>query len=78
MKESERIYKRERQKHIAVNLTMTDYERWRAYAEVRSQPMATMIRSLVNSAINEMENDYKDSISDILEMQERLKGEYND
>ena len=28
--------------------------------------------------ISQMEDDYKDSISDILEMQERLKGEYND
>lgn len=73
MKESEKRYKKERQKHVAVNLTMSDFERWSAYASLRSLPMATMIRSLVNSAIDEIEDDYKDSISDILEMQERLK-----
>ena len=75
MKESERKYKKECQKHVAVNLTLTDFERWRAYAEIRSLPMATMIRSLVNAAIDETEDDYKKDISDILEMQERLKEE---
>lgn len=73
MKDSERKYKKECQKHVAVNLTMTDYQRWSAYASVRQLPMATMIRSLVNEAIDEIEDDYKDSISDILEMQEKLK-----
>lgn len=75
MKESERKYKKERQKHVAVNLTISDYKRWRAYAAIRSQPMATMIRSLVNTAIDEMEDDYKENISEIIEMQQRLKEE---
>lgn len=77
LKESERKYKKECQKHIAVNLTLSDYERWRAYAEIRGLRMASMIRSLVNAAIDETENDYSMSISDIIEMQEKIKEDAN-
>ena len=77
LKESERKYKKECQKHIAVNLPLSDYERWRAYAEIRGLRMASMIRSLVNAAIDETENDYSMSISDIIEMQEKIKEDAN-
>lgn len=76
MTDKERQYKKERQKHIALNLTVTDYERWSSYAALRSQPIATMIRSLVNSAIDEMEDDYKENIRDIIEMEESLKEDF--
>lgn len=39
--------------------------------------MASMIRSLVNAAIDETENDYSMSISDIIEMQEKIKEDAN-
>lgn len=73
LKDSERLYKKERQKHVAVNLTITDFERWRAYAELRGLPVASMIRKLVNAAIEETEDDYKETITDIIKEQERIK-----
>lgn len=39
--------------------------------------MASMIRSLVNTAIDETENDYSMNISDIIEMQEKIKEDAN-
>lgn len=39
--------------------------------------MASMIRSLVNSAIDEIEDSYNESISDIIEMQEKIKEDAN-
>jgi len=77
LKDSERKYKKECQKHIAVNLTLTDYERWRAYADLRGLRMASMIRTLVNAAIDEIEDSYNESISDIIEMQEKIKEDAN-
>lgn len=75
MTDRRRYYDKELSKRIVVNLTMTDYHRWKAAADLKGQPIATMIRTLTENYISELENDWEKSITDIIEYQEGLKKE---
>lgn len=75
MTDRRRYYDKELSKRIVVNLTMSDYHRWKAAADLKGQPIATMIRTLTESYISELENDWEKSITDIIEYQEQLKKE---
>lgn len=75
MTDRRRYYDKELSKRIVVNLTMSDYHRWKAAADLKGQPIATMIRSLTENYISELENDWEKSITDIIEYQEELKKE---
>lgn len=75
MTDRRRYYDRELSKRIVVNLTMSDYHRWKAAADLKGQPIATMIRTLTENYISELENDWEKSITDIIEYQEGLKKE---
>lgn len=73
MTDRRRYYNKELSKRIVVNLTKEDYERWKAAADLRGEPIATMIRRLVEGYIGETESDWEKSITDIIEYQEFLK-----
>lgn len=73
MTERKRYYQKELSKRIIVNLRNADYDRWRAAADLRGEPVATMIRRLVEGYIEETESDWEKSITDIIEYQESLK-----
>lgn len=75
MTDKQREYRRENTKRIVINLTLSDYERWRAAAEIRSEKLASFIRRLVESSITETENDWEKSITEIVDYQEALKKE---
>lgn len=75
MTDRRRYYNKELSKRIVVNLTMSDYHRWKSAADLKGQPIATMIRSLTENYISELENDWEKSITDIIEYQEDLKKE---
>lgn len=73
MTDRRRYYNKELSKRIVVNLTKEDYERWKAAADLRGEPIATMIRRLVEGYIEETESDWEKSITDIIEYQDSLK-----
>lgn len=73
MTDRRRYYDKELSKRVVVNLTKSDYQRWKAAADLKGQPIATMIRSLTENYIEELENDWEKSITDIIEYQEQLK-----
>ena len=73
MTERQKIYRKENTKRVVINLTLSDYERWRAAADLRSEPMASFIRSQVESYIKDTESDHEKSITDIEKYQEELK-----
>lgn len=75
MTDRRRYYDKELSKRIVVNLTMSDYHRWKAAADLKGQPIATMIRTLTENYISELENDWEKSITDIIVYQEQLKKE---
>lgn len=75
MTEKQKQYRRENTKRVVINLTLSDFTRWRAAAEIRSEPLAGFIRKLVEGSISEMESDWEKSITDIQEYQEELKKE---
>ena len=75
MTDRRRYYDKELSKRVVVNLTKNDYQRWKAAADLKGQPIATMIRSLTENYIEELENDWEKSITDIIEYQEGLKKE---
>lgn len=75
MTDKQREYRRENTKRIVINLTLSDYERWRAAADVRSEKLASYIRRLVEASITETENDWEKSITEIVDYQEALKKE---
>lgn len=75
MTDRRRYYDKELSKRVVVNLTKRDYHRWKAAADLKGQPIATMIRSLTENYISELENDWEKSITDIIEYQEQLKKE---
>lgn len=73
MTEAERRYRKEKQKRIYINLTIADYKRWSAYASLKQLPVSTMIRSVVESDITEMEDSFDSPVTDIYEYQNSLK-----
>lgn len=73
MTDRRRYYNKELSKRIVVNLRNEDYERWKAAADLRGEPIATMIRRLVEGYIGETESDWEKSITDIIEYQDSLK-----
>lgn len=73
--EAERLYKKERQKKVVINLKLSDASRWSAYAALHKQPLATMIRKAVEKEIAETEDSFNQSIEEILHYQELLKCE---
>lgn len=73
MTEAERRYRKEKQKRIYINLTVADYNRWSDYASLKLLPLATMIRSAVESEITELEDSFDSNVSDIYEYQNSLK-----
>lgn len=75
MTDRRRYYDKELSKRIVVNLTMSDYHRWKAAADLKGQPIATMIRSLTENYITELENDWEMSVTDLIDYQENLKKE---
>lgn len=73
MNEVARRYRKEMQKRVIVNLKKEDYERWSAYASMKSVPVATMIRSAVEKEISEIEDSYETGIEDLITFQNDLK-----
>lgn len=61
------------QKRVIVNLKKEDFERWSAYAAMKSVPVATMIRSAVEKEISEIEDSYETGIEDLINFQNDLK-----
>lgn len=74
MTDKQREYRKEFTKRVVINLTLSDYERWRAAAELRSLPIATMIRKQVEMSIEDIETAEEKDIRDIREYQDSLKG----
>lgn len=75
MTERKRYYNRELSKRVVINLTISDYKRWKSAADFKGQPLAAMIRSLTENYITELENDWEMSVTDLIEYQENLKKE---
>lgn len=75
MTERKRYYNRELSKRVVINLTISDYKRWKSAAEFKGQPLAAMIRTLTENYITELENDWEMSVTDLIEYQENLKKE---
>lgn len=75
MTDRQRYYNKELSKRVVINLTIKDYMRWKSAAEFKGQPLATMIRSLTEDYITELENDWEMSVTDLIEYQEDLKKE---
>ena len=73
MTERERQYKKNRQKRIVVNLTLSDSNRWSCYASLKQMPVAKMVRQAVEREILETEDSFDQSIEDIVKHQEELK-----
>lgn len=73
MNEVARRYRKEMQKRVIVNLKKEDFERWSAYASMKSVPVATMIRSAVEKEISEIEDSYETGIEDLITFQNDLK-----
>lgn len=73
MNEVARRYRKEMQKRVIVNLKKEDFERWSAYAAMKSVPVATMIRSAVEKEISEIEDSYETGIEDLITFQNDLK-----
>lgn len=73
MNEVARRYRKEMQKRVIVNLKKEDFERWSAYASMKSVPVATMIRSAVEKEISEIEDSYETGIEDLINFQNDLK-----
>lgn len=73
MNETARRYRKEMQKRVIVNLKKEDFERWSAYASMKSVPVATMIRSAVEKEISEIEDSYETGIEDLITFQNDLK-----
>lgn len=73
MNETARRYRKEMQKRVIVNLKKEDFERWSAYAAMKSVPVATMIRSAVEKEISEIEDSYETGIEDLINFQNDLK-----
>lgn len=73
MTEQQKKYRRENTKRVVINLTFSDYERWRAAADLRSEPMASFIRSQVENYIKDTESDHEKSITDIEKYQENMR-----
>lgn len=74
MTDKQREYRKEFTKRVVINLTLSDYERWRAAAELRNLPIATMIRKQVEMCIDDIETAEEKDIRDIREYQDSLKG----
>lgn len=75
MTERKRYYNRELSKRVVINLTISDYKRWKSAADFKGQPLAAMIRSLTENYITELENDWEMSVTDLIEYQENLRKE---
>lgn len=75
MTERKRYYNRELSKRVVINLTISDYKRWKSAADFKGQPLAAMIRTLTENYITELENDWEMSVTDLIEYQENLKKE---
>lgn len=75
MTERKRYYNRELSKRVVINLTISDYKRWKSAADFKGQPLAALIRSLTENYITELENDWEMSVTDLIEYQENLKKE---
>ena len=73
MNETTRRYRKEMQKRVILNLKKEDFQRWGAYASLKSEPMATMIRKAVEKEICELEDSYESGIEDIRNFEETLK-----
>lgn len=73
MTERERQYRKNRQKRIIVNLTVSDAYRWSCYASLKKLPTATMIRQAVEREILETEDSFDQTIEDIAKYQEEIK-----
>ena len=73
MTEAERRYRKTKQKRIYINLTISDFSRWSAYASIKQLPVSTMIRSAVESDIAEMEDSFDSTVTDIYKYQNSLK-----
>lgn len=73
MTDRKRYYQKELSKRIIVNLKNADYDRWKAAADLRGEPVASMIRRLVEGYISDIEGDWEKSITDIVDYQESLK-----
>lgn len=73
MTERKRYYNRELSKRVVINLTISDYKRWKSAADFKGQPLAALIRSLTENYITELENDWEMSVTDLIEYQENLK-----
>lgn len=73
--ERKRYYNRELSKRVVINLTISDYKRWKSAADFKGQPLAAMIRSLTENYITELENDWEMSVTDLIEYQEDLRKE---
>ena len=64
---------KEKQKRVIVNLLNEDFQRWTAYATLKSLPVASMIRAAVEKEIAEMEDSFDSGVEDILKYQQELK-----
>lgn len=73
MTERERQYKKNGQKRIVLNLTLSDANRWYCYASMKQLPTATMIRQAVEREILETEDSFDQTIEEIVKHQEELK-----
>ena len=73
MTERERQYKKNGQKRIVLNLTLSDANRWICYASMKQLPTATMIRQAVEREILETEDSFDQTIEEIVRHQEELK-----
>lgn len=73
MNDVARRYRKEMQKRVIVNLKKEDFERWSAYASLKTVPVATMIRSAVEKEISEIEDSYETGIEDLITFQNDLK-----
>jgi len=73
MTDRRRYYDKELSKRVVINLTIADYNRWKAAADIKGQKIATMVRNQTENYITELENDWEMKITDIIEYQESLK-----
>lgn len=73
MTERAKIYRKELSKRVIVNVTIEDYARWKAAAELEGRPLATMIRRLVEFHISDIELSEEHDILELIEYQQKLK-----
>lgn len=73
MTERAKIYRKELSKRVIINVTAADYARWKACADLEQRPLATMIRSLVEMHIADIEFAEEHDIRELIAYQESLK-----